>query len=81
MGDNFSRNWGSRNGFGMIQAHYIQPYLMLCSLVPNRFRLVQVHGRRLGIPALGNLTDETTVVKKKSHLSFTPNFHVCTVKR
>ena len=44
MEDSFSTDWGRVDGFRMIQAHYIQVYLLLCGPVPNRPGLVPVHG-------------------------------------
>ena len=40
--------WG--DGLGMIQVHYIQAHLLLCSPVPNRPRPLLVHGLEIGYP-------------------------------
>ena len=52
MEDNFSTDLGlgvgGRDGFRMIQVHYIHVHLPLCSPVPNRPGLVPVHGLEVG---------------------------------
>ena len=48
--DHFSTDWGWGDGLGMIQMHYIQAHILLCSLVPNRPGLVLVHGPEVGNP-------------------------------
>ena len=48
MEENFSMDRGQADGFGMIQAHYIQAHLLLCSAVPNRPRPVQVRSLKVG---------------------------------
>ena len=48
--DNFSMDWGSWDGFRVVQAHYIQAHLLLCCPVPNSPRPALVHS-----PEVGNL--------------------------
>ena len=52
MEDNFpmEQRWG--DGFGMIQVHYSQAYLLPHNPVPNRPARVPVHGPEVGAPAL-----------------------------
>ena len=51
--DNFSRDLGlGSDGFGMIQAHYIQAHLLLCVLVPTRPRTLPVCILDVGDPCL-----------------------------
>ena len=52
--DNFFHGgwWGRGDGFGMIQAHYIQTEFLLCGLIPNRPGLTCPQPRRLGNPAV-----------------------------
>ena len=47
--DNFSMDGREgEDGFGMIQAHYIQAHLLLCVSVPNSPGLVPVQGPEVG---------------------------------
>ena len=50
MEDNFSTDGVREDGFGMIQVHYIQAHLLLCSPIPNRPGLVLVCGPEVGEP-------------------------------
>ena len=52
--DNFSMEVGAGGGFQMIQAHSSQAHLLLCGPVPNRHRLVPVHGPEVGDPVLAS---------------------------
>ena len=40
------------DGFRIIQLHYTQAQLLLCSLIPNRPGLVPVQGLEVGDPTL-----------------------------
>ena len=50
MEENFSMDRGQADGFGMIQAHYIQAHLLLCGLVPKRPGWVPEPGLEFGDP-------------------------------
>ena len=54
MEGNFSTDWAAagrqEDGFGMIQAHYIQAHLLLCGLVPNGPGPVGVNGLEVPDP-------------------------------
>ena len=52
--DNFSMDWEGGGWFGMIQAHYTCSHFLLCGPVPNRHRLVPVHGPEVGDPVLAS---------------------------
>ena len=41
---------GVRDGFGMIQGHYIQAHFLWCDSVPDRPRPVLVYGPEVGDP-------------------------------
>ena len=48
--ENFSTDSGWRDGFQIIQTHYIQAHLLLCGPVPNRPRQVPVYDPEVGDP-------------------------------
>ena len=64
MEDNFSMDLGGggagmvrdgRNGFGMIQAHYVQAHFLLRNTIPNRPRRVQSRAQRSETPVLKDI--------------------------